>query len=782
VSASESQPKQPPRPAPAPPRVASPTVPKATPEPVAKPVPPGKALAPKNDKVDDPASGPPAVAPAPASSAPRAAPAGLANPHASAQASVAKTYKGQSQPGSPAAKVRTPSPALAKAAPGVVGALAKAGARTTTEKPPPFSSVVGPPSSALHGSPAAASRPKALGEGDAPPSRSPTLIIDEPQQGHPAPNPSEPRVNGPPLVAPSTRVVATNAVTKSPPWTEAASDVGRALSIGVRPTSGSVREITSSMLLEDSGENLEPYELSSALLVEDTSQVDVPPPVPASRQTPPKDPSELVTVPVRAMGALAAVDSPTSRDVAVGTAVDVRERPASETRRDASAEAWVARMRLRLSAAGTSFVRIGTPIRTAIARVGSVSTLRRSRWAVSVVALVAVLAVSVFVFGTRSKIRVRENPRTEDKAIASPPEETAGAHPAAGPSAGAPEIASSAPPHGCVVAGPSRVVAETALLAAGVEARALRTGIGLGFVPTDRQATVVRLDPKTLAVGQMVSVRTPDVIRRVTPILAASGALNAAVDEDVKNDKAVGRRTIPVEPPIQVGTAGGQLAWSRLGGHTGGKLWPVDTGADVDAIRGAWAPGIDHGLVALAFRRAGAVWVGALDTSAAPTAIGSLARIAGLGPTVGSPAIAFDGATVMVAWADRAASDDPWRLRLVRFRNGDPPGEPSTFSPPPGGRGGQAMSPGLAVVPVIGFLLSWTEGAISAHDVRALTLANDGTSIGAPLALSNEGVNAGQGQAAIDLEGHGLVAFLQGGGGVFQVAATPITCPGHSSQ
>jgi hypothetical protein len=92
------------------------------------------------------------------------------------------------------------------------------------------------------------------------------------------------------------------------------------------------------------------------------------------------------------------------------------------------------------------------------------------------------------------------------------------------------------------------------------------------------------------------------------------------------------------------------------------------------------------------------------------------------------------------------------------------------------------MSPGLAVVPGIGFLLSWTEGAISAHDVRALTLANDGTSIGAPLALSNEGVNAGQGQAAIDLEGHGLVAFLQGGGGVFQVAATPITCPGHSSQ
>jgi hypothetical protein len=92
------------------------------------------------------------------------------------------------------------------------------------------------------------------------------------------------------------------------------------------------------------------------------------------------------------------------------------------------------------------------------------------------------------------------------------------------------------------------------------------------------------------------------------------------------------------------------------------------------------------------------------------------------------------------------------------------------------------MSPALAVVPGIGFLLSWTEGAISAHEVRALTLANDLTPIGGALTISNEGVNAGQGQAAVDLDGRGLVAFLQGGGGAFQVAATPIACPVRSSQ
>jgi hypothetical protein len=209
-------------------------------------------------------------------------------------------------------------------------------------------------------------------------------------------------------------------------------------------------------------------------------------------------------------------------------------------------------------------------------------------------------------------------------------------------------------------------------------------------------------------------------------------------------------------------------------------LWTIDPGADVDAIRAAWAPGVDRGLVAIAFRRAGAVWVGALDTVGAPRPAFDLSRMAGLGPAVGAPAIAFDGATVMVAWADRAASDDPWKLRIVRFRLGDPPGEPTTFSPPAGGRGEQAMSPGLAVVPGIGFLLTWTDGAMSAHDVRALTLANDGTPLGTPLAVSSENVNAGQSQAAVALDGRGVVAFLQSNAGAFQIAATPIVCPTRS--
>jgi len=96
--------------------------------------------------------------------------------------------------------------------------------------------------------------------------------------------------------------------------------------------------------------------------------------------------------------------------------------------------------------------------------------------------------------------------------------------------------------------------------------------------------------------------------------------------------------------------------------------------------------------------------------------------------------------------------------------------------PPPGGQGGQAMSPGLAAVPGGRFLLVWTEGPMSFHHVRALTLSSDGDPVGRPLAISADGANAGQGQAAVSPAGTGIVAFLESTEDGFRVAAAPIAC------
>jgi hypothetical protein len=68
------------------------------------------------------------------------------------------------------------------------------------------------------------------------------------------------------------------------------------------------------------------------------------------------------------------------------------------------------------------------------------------------------------------------------------------------------------------------------------------------------------------------------------------------------------------------------------------------------------------------------------------------------------------------------------------------------------------MSPGVTGVAGNRFLLAWTEGPVSSHQVRAQTLTTSGDALGAPMTISGDGVNAGQGQLAILPDGRGLVA------------------------
>jgi hypothetical protein len=150
----------------------------------------------------------------------------------------------------------------------------------------------------------------------------------------------------------------------------------------------------------------------------------------------------------------------------------------------------------------------------------------------------------------------------------------------------------------------------------------------------------------------------------------------------------------------------------------------------------------------------------------------------GLGPVIGSPAVAIDEGIVMLAWADRASAAAPWSLRVAHMKAGDPAGEPVTFAPPAGGPGGQVMSPGLAALPGGRFLIVWTEGPAQQQRVRALTLTSSGEPLGKALEISTEGVNSGQGQAAVTASagGRGVVAYLQSSKEGFEVAATPIAC------
>ncbi len=264
-------------------------------------------------------------------------------------------------------------------------------------------------------------------------------------------------------------------------------------------------------------------------------------------------------------------------------------------------------------------------------------------------------------------------------------------------------------------------------------------------------------------------------MRRVVPLASADGSLTIATDSDRDGDALQGRRTVPLDPPVEVGAASGNIVWSHLGGPPAGTLWPLEGPGNVEALRGATELGSPTA-TAIALRHAGTIWMGAATGRNARSPQGGLFRAGGAAVAVVSPAVAINDGVVVVAWADRSGATDPWRLRWVRFKAGETPGEPGTFTPPAGGKGEQAMSPGIAAVAGGRFLLVWTEGPATRHDVRALTLSRDGQPIGKPLDISNRSVNAGQGQAAITVARQGLVAFLESAEGGFQVVATPIAC------
>ena len=132
----------------------------------------------------------------------------------------------------------------------------------------------------------------------------------------------------------------------------------------------------------------------------------------------------------------------------------------------------------------------------------------------------------------------------------------------------------------------------------------------------------------------------------------------------------------------------------------------------------------------------------------------------------------------MVAWADRASTDGEWTVRWTTVKPHESKHEATALTAPPGGLGGNVMSPSVASLGGGRFLLAWTEGATTNHQVRALTFAADGTPSSTPLSISASGDNAGQPAIALNDEGKGVVAYLSAKGkGGFELHVTPISCP-----
>jgi len=589
-------------------------------------------------------------------------------------------------------------------------------------------------------------------------SKHPTLMMFEPQE------PSQSLVeSSQPIVVPANEPSAvTNAVTRPPPWGEGAVEMDTQI-----PRSPAVPNVDGSSKARPPNERPSeapprPVELSSSDLSSEAriAVVKAPPLTAAERPhgtmhglgpelvvqnrvaTPPSaPPAPLSQSDVASTNKWASQPEPRRPE---------RERPSGAKLHD-----------LRAMHGGLSGV--GVAVRQAYADLRE-RTKDKPIWFLPVIGGVVVVAALILVIaGVKAIFGSSEHSGSTVTSGTSTSSMTAS-------TASTPPNPAAIPPMACQTSGPAHTVAPKALIASGVEAVTVASQIALGFAVAPKEAALEILDPTSLSSASTLHLHATDNVRRVL----ALDASRAAVDADHKGDRLQGRRTIPSNPPLDVGAMDGNLVWAPHGADKGTKLWSlVNPDAPIEALRGEPLP---NGSTVVAFRSSGAIWFG-LFGGTPPAPIASLRHIDGLGPQVGSPAVASSGDSVMVAWADRASPNDFWSIRFVTFKPGaDAPPQAKPFALPSGGLGEQAMSPAIASLGAGRFLFVWTEGPVSEHQVRG-AVVEAGVASGV-FTASPEGVNAGQGQAAVLADGRGVVAYLSASqtSKGFEVAATPIQC------
>jgi hypothetical protein len=386
-------------------------------------------------------------------------------------------------------------------------------------------------------------------------------------------------------------------------------------------------------------------------------------------------------------------------------------------------------------------------------------------------------ALLLFIFLIAGIASLASSPSTSAKTAASASASASAKAPAAPASTVVTEPPPPPPPAAaweCSASGEPKVIAPRAVVGSGIEAHALGGGLALGFATTARDAVATSLDPSTLAPTATVHAKPAGGdARRVTPILVG-GKLAAIADVERKGDKLAGRRVVASSALVDIGVADAALVSTPHGRDTFAKLFSLEPGPDVEALRAV--PLGDRGKgIALAFRRGNAIYFGAAKGEGSLEPDGELSKVAGLGGQVGSPAIAVSGDTIVVAFADRAGASEDWKIRLVRGKVGGAAESAQTFVVPDGGLGGQAMSPSLAPLSGGRVLLAWVEGPVASHQIRAGVLGSDGTMSGSPISVSPTGVNAGQ-PAVVLGGGRGAVAYIAVKGKALEVHATPISC------
>lgn len=609
--------------------------------------------------------------------------------------------------------------------------------------------------------------------------------------------------NAPPIVAPAPGApAAKNSVTQAPPWdkgaVELAPDIPKSAPV---PNVGSARneresadEISASFLIEssDAGPKMvSPAPKRPASMPPPLKGKSIPPPIPgAPGKTASKPPPPLGSGTKRPPPFVPNFTPPHTTEAGIGPApltLSLDETAQNTGDADATTEYKSAEIE-EVRPAGPSFLTYLDPLVAKYPKLGPAREKLakfeegKPRFVLPILAGITLFVGFLFfvlilkaIFGGSSSDTTTASTKTDSSATPS-----ATATHSAAPVASATENAKPPPAAAavsttpCSVVGSPKTVAGKALVPTGVEVIATSNAIVLGFASGPKDGVALALNPSSLAIMSQTKTHAGEALKRVEP-LPVDGRPQVSANVDKKGDELAGRRTVPSSPAFDLGVVDGNLAWAPRNTEKTATLWTLAGSGPVEALRGVPLDG--GGGIAIAYRRAGAIWLGVAtgDKTLTP---GNLSSTQGLGPQVGSPAIASSGNAVLAVWADRATANDAWGLRMQRWKVGEAPNAAEDFTPPAGGLGAPYMSPGVASLTGGRFLLVWTEGPAQGHQVRALTIGPDGQPQGDAITISASGENAGQGQAAVTPDGRGAVGYLVSTGPkAFAVAATAIQCP-----
>jgi hypothetical protein len=290
-------------------------------------------------------------------------------------------------------------------------------------------------------------------------------------------------------------------------------------------------------------------------------------------------------------------------------------------------------------------------------------------------------------------------------------------------------------------------------------------GVALGFAASKTRAAGLLIDPVSLDENVLFNDDAKEPLRGVVPLTQGERVSFLSDREDAHQRVA---HLVDEKPPFSLGQTDEGFSRTQAGNVT--LIWPLEADSKLTEPRVA---GVGAAGYALTFRsggQSGKVLLGFVDRQGGKKS--ELFEIAGAPKLLGTPVIAGNESSTVLAFAGRNAPEAPWKIFVATAPTMRAPGPARELV---SGTGGGAISPAITALAGGRWLMQWTDGASGQYQVRVQTFTSDLIAYGSPLLVSPKGANAGQGALAA-LDKGALTLFILTTAGHDELWGASLSC------